>query len=153
MKNKRGLKSHIESNMRWNPRKKEIKWLYHECKWSLEKVGKYFGVSQTAMSKAIKRMGISSRGKGRLGKENGRYIDGSQSRLYRQMIEKDKCSHCGLTTDLVVHHKNGDHQDNHLENLKILCGSCHSSYHKKLWWEKNKERRKNIKRNPDGTFT
>ncbi len=43
-----------------------------------------------------------------------------------------KCEHCGLTEwlnqpiNLQIHHLNGDHSDNRLENLQLLCPNCHS---------------------------
>ena len=44
-----------------------------------------------------------------------------------------KCADCGLTTwrgrSLPLHldHINGDHTDNRLENLRILCPNCHAT--------------------------
>ena len=35
------------------------------------------------------------------------------------------CVHCGRMVCLQVHHKNGDHNDNHEENLEYRCPSCH----------------------------
>ena len=137
MKNQGKYNKEVAAKL-WNPRKAEIKWLYHDQLWSMESIGRYYNVSQTAMGKVIARLGIESRGKGRKGKENGNYKDGTQSRLYRQMIEKDKCEVCGVTIRLVIHHKNGNHQDNHLRNLQVLCESCHNRYHKTLWWKLRK---------------
>jgi len=152
MKKKQGLHNTTRFEALWLPRKEETEWLYLEQKWPMSKIGSYFGYSQTGMSKVMRRLGIQPRGKGRAGKENGRYKDGSQSRQYRQMIEKDKCFACGSIKGLGIHHKNGDHFDNHLENLQVLCDSCHNSYHKKLWWKKNREKIDNAKRNKKGQF-
>ena len=136
MKNRRGQDKAETARAVWEPRKAEIRWLYQEQRWSLTQIASYYAVSQTGMGKVLNRLGIASRGRGRMGTENGRYKDGKQSTLYRQMIEKDKCATCSKTIRLVVHHSNGDHLDNHLENLQILCESCHNRYHKTLWWEK-----------------
>jgi 5-methylcytosine-specific restriction endonuclease McrA len=43
-----------------------------------------------------------------------------------------KCGECGLATwrdqplPLHLDHINGDHTNNRLENLRILCSNCHS---------------------------
>lgn len=53
-----------------------------------------------------------------------RLIDGNYKTL--------KCDCCGLTDwlnkpiTLQLHHINGDHFDNRLENLQLLCPNCHS---------------------------
>lgn len=36
-----------------------------------------------------------------------------------------KCSECGNTEKLEIHHINGNRYDNCLENLKPVCRSCH----------------------------
>ena len=118
----------------WKSRRAEIVWLYQTQMWSHAQIGKYFGITQVGMTLVMKRLKVKSRGKGRRGKLHHHYKDGSHSVLYRQMIEKDECEKCKATTRLVIHHKNGKHQDNHLRNLQVLCESCHNSYHKRLWW-------------------
>jgi hypothetical protein len=138
MKNRRGQDKAERAQALWEPRKAEMQWLYHDQRWSMAQIASYYNVSQTGAGKAMRRLGIASRGRGRKGAENGRYKDGQQSTLYRQMIEKDKCATCSATSRLVVHHKNGTHQDNRLENLQILCESCHNKHHRKLWWQKRK---------------
>jgi len=35
------------------------------------------------------------------------------------------CVRCGTTERLSVHHRNGDHTDNRMENLETLCLRCH----------------------------
>lgn len=47
-------------------------------------------------------------------------------------LRGQKCEHCGLIEwlnqpiNLQIHHLNGDHSDNRLENLQLLCPNCHS---------------------------
>ena len=59
--------------------------------------------------------------------------DSLKKRLIAEGLKEWKCEKCGnegiwngekLTLEL--HHKNGNHFDNRLENLQILCPNCHS---------------------------
>ena len=53
-------------------------------------------------------------------------------RLFESGLKERKCEVCGIKTwqnkpiTLELHHINGDHYDNRLENLQILCPNCHS---------------------------
>ena len=53
-------------------------------------------------------------------------------KLIKDKIKEYKCERCGRDKwegepiPLELHHINGDHYDNHLENLQILCPNCHS---------------------------
>lgn len=67
------------------------------------------------------------------------------SRLYKRLLElgwEDRCSECkinewmGKSLRLHVDHKNGDHSDNRLENLRFLCPNCHQQTD--TWGAKNK---------------
>lgn len=55
-----------------------------------------------------------------------------QKRLVSEGIKEHKCECCGLTEwlgqpiKLELHHINGDHSDNRLENLQLLCPNCHA---------------------------
>ena len=67
-------------------------------------------------------------------------IDGSsiqsyklKRRLYEEGLKEQKCEICGwaeISSDgripLELDHINGRHNDNRLENLRVLCPNCHS---------------------------
>lgn len=53
-------------------------------------------------------------------------------KLIRDGIKKKECELCGISTwqgvelPLELHHKDGNHYNNNLDNLAILCPNCHS---------------------------
>ena len=55
-----------------------------------------------------------------------------KQKLIRDGLKEAKCECCGLTTwlnqkiPLELHHKDGNHFNNNLDNLQILCPNCHS---------------------------
>lgn len=59
----------------------------------------------------------------------GKSLDGPRllKRLVRDELLENKCNTCHLTEEevLTVDHINGDHKDNRIENLQILCENCH----------------------------
>lgn len=73
--------------------------------------------------------------------EEGRIVEGSKKRnrkIYLSLTKANKewncqiCGHNNNKNDLVVHHINQDNEDNRLDNLKVLCQSCHSRLHYEL---------------------
>lgn len=59
--------------------------------------------------------------------ENSPHTNSSKLRvrLIKEGLKENKCEICGCTESLELHHINGNHQDNRLENLQILCANCH----------------------------
>lgn len=55
-----------------------------------------------------------------------------KGKLIRDGIKKKECELCGVSTwrgvelPLELHHKDGNHYNNDLDNLAILCPNCHS---------------------------
>ena len=47
------------------------------------------------------------------------------------------CEICGLDKNLEIHHKDRNRNNNHLNNLQLLCKSCHSKQHRGKEWHKN----------------
>ena len=55
--------------------------------------------------------------------------DTLKKRLIKEGIKENKCEICSISGEevtLELHHINGNHYDNRLENLQILCPNCHS---------------------------
>ena len=123
-----------EASAIWTARRPEIMRLYLTDGWSQERIAAHYGVTQEAVRRAMIRLGIPSRGRSRKGAENGRFVHGMASTLYRKMVLKDACARCGETEKLCVHHKDDNHLNNDPKNLEVLCMPCHSSHHKTAWW-------------------
>lgn len=59
------------------------------------------------------------------------HSDALKKRLIREGIFVDVCARCGSTewfgeSVTELDHINGDHHDNRLENLQLLCSNCHT---------------------------
>ena len=122
----------------WLPRKAEILELYALGDQSQAQMAERYGVTLAGFQKALARLDIAPKSRGRAGAANGRFKDGTQSTAYRSMIEKTHCNRCGTTEALLIHHRDGVHTNNTRDNLEVLCSPCHSSHHKQEWWAAQK---------------
>ena len=67
---------------------------------------------------------------------NGKHPNYKSSSLLKRLVKEGlkeyKCEICGIKEwnnkeiSLILHHIDGNHSNNHLENLQILCPNCHS---------------------------
>lgn len=70
----------------------------------------------------------------KVGKLNPNY-KGGNSRDFKKYNELSKsllqkCSICSSINKLIVHHIDGNYKNNILENISIVCRSCHNKIHK-----------------------
>jgi hypothetical protein len=122
----------------WQAREAELRWLYCDLGWSQERVAAYFKTYLMTVQRAMNRLGIKPRGRGKRGAAHYNFKGGWHNRDYRKLVTKDRCRLCGATETLGIHHRNDDHFDNRLENLEVLCNSCHMSETKRKWWASKK---------------
>ena len=114
-------------------------------------ISRMLGIKQDTLNRHLKRLGINYAGnQNRAGQPHyeqrtlaSEYFGTEkpiQSSLLKQKlinegIKESKCERCGLSEwmgkpiPLELHHKNGNHYDNNLENLEILCSNCHMQAH------------------------
>lgn len=114
-------------------------------------ISRMLGIKQDTLNRHLKRLGINYAGnQNRVGQPHyeqrtlaSEYFGTEkpiQSSLLKQKlinegIKESKCERCGLSEwmgkpiPLELHHKNGNHYDNNLENLEILCSNCHMQAH------------------------
>ena len=87
-------------------------------------------------------------------KKNGPFIHSTKLRekLVREGKKQNKCEICGLTSwyekrlPLELHHKDGNHYNNELDNLQILCPNCHAVFAPNAGSSKNKKYTGNFKK-------
>ena len=80
----------------------------------------------------------------RRGEQAPAYIDGRKSfkgEKYRKILlasgRKQECEACKTTSNLCVHHIDGNHNNNVLDNLVWVCYKCHNSIKHRYKRDKN----------------
>jgi len=87
--------------------------------------------------------------------QNGWYR-GIRDSIFKR--DNEKCQKCGTRKQLVVHHIDGDDNNNKFSNLITLCNKCHLTLHRPDGWEiRRNGGNKDIptfplKNRPDGLF-
>jgi hypothetical protein len=130
--------------------KKELilEWIAEELPKS--EMAKRLGCKQETLNTYLIKMGITYAGQqAKKGQHKGSnvyrdssYYLGSNAlpitshklkiKLIRDGIKEDKCERCnnsywlGFKLPLELHHKDGNHYNNELSNLEILCPNCHA---------------------------
>ena len=93
---------------------------------------KSIGYNRVAREKRRKPLSfyLTKGGKGKRNKNGNRFL---KRRLIEEGFFEDKCSICGLENkwngrylSLHLDHKNGDPEDNRIQNLRLICPNCHS---------------------------
>lgn len=117
----------------------------------LAEVARDLGVKYDTLIRHLRRLGIEyGTNQNRKGRphyesrvsamwyiENNKPVDIPKLRrkLIEEGIKEAKCERCGITewcgdtVPLELHHLDGDHFNNKLENLIILCSNCHAQIH------------------------
>lgn len=117
----------------------------------LSEMCRKFKIKQETLQKHLKNLGIFYKGnqslKGKTRKSqrvdineyltNKKRINASRLKflLIREKMKEEKCEKCGRTEwegdkiPLELHHIDGNHFNNEIENLMILCPNCHMQIH------------------------
>jgi 5-methylcytosine-specific restriction endonuclease McrA len=78
---------------------------------------------------------------GRISIKRQRYGSIEFLKARKEVIARDGiCQICGVDNAVSVHHKNWRPYDNRLENLVLLCKSCHGRFKREEEWEDGKLR-------------
>ena len=125
MKNKEVIKKMINTTKErgWNiiAEKRLIK---------LHKEGKINHYSEKAIKTRHKSKNIRE--------QNGNFNENSKFRNYYDLKNKIKkeeilyCSICKSNKNLLVHHKDFNHNNDNIDNLIVVCKSCHEKIHNKI---------------------
>lgn len=102
--------------------------------WKLRKRHGHIKGEYECAEETKRRISESNKGKSRnKGNENGMYKHGRYSirRIIFEEIKKDYCCElCGSIENIEIHHKDLNRFNNKINNIMVLCKSCHSKQHR-----------------------
>lgn len=64
------------------------------------------------------------------GNQSSRSAHTTSRKANELFLQRYECELCGKTQNLDVHHIDGDYQNNKIDNLMVLCRSCHMKQHR-----------------------
>lgn len=67
---------------------------------------------------------------GKVRKKRGNFTEEERDMILNKF--ENKCIICGNDEGLHIHHKDGNPQNNQIENVIVLCGVCHKKIHMKV---------------------
>ena len=107
--------------------------------YQIKKYLKFYEINTAHFTGQVWNKGLKLIGKPRIALEkilvrNSNYQSFKlKRRLFKAGLKTEKCEECGWNTHspagyppLELDHINGDHSDNRLANLRVLCPNCHS---------------------------
>lgn len=62
------------------------------------------------------------------------------NKIYREFNILVLCDICGTFEDMCIHHKDGNVENNNIDNLRALCRSCHTKLHIEERYEKQSKK-------------
>lgn len=123
--------------------KEEVERLYLKEKWTMTQIGQHFNADDHVITRRFKLWNIKKRTQSEQRKLSGAQRNPNthtgNRKEYLEIAKKFKewkCERCEKTRtnesfDLVVHHVDENNRNNKIENLVVLCQSCHAYIHRK----------------------
>lgn len=117
---------------------RDASWLRVEyvekCRSSIE-IGAQLGVSSSAVTEAMRRLGVPVRTAGET--QRLRWAVLKERRNLEQerktLFPSAQCVFCGTADHLTLHHRDGDRSNNSKRNLVVVCGLHHRTLERIIW--------------------